>query len=304
MIAQVTGSCARTRLPLPDGAGDWGVPGYDKRLTRDVQRATRVALPKRKSETPRPSTASATSPRWPRRLVRGLYGVWCGACVAALIVLVGLRWLRYSSWSTTPMLNDFLREAMVIDAQTFLWAWVFGTVKGPTVLRALAIVAVCLHRRFREQLVIRVDGVWRLRRLPVVLLLGALVWVHYGFDINPTVGWVCATLLILVTLAEQPRLAARSSHPMVLVASAIVLIGLLVAAHDVVDRIAIGAWALALLASHRYLDGRIASRHLGLLRTAALIPANLVAAALPLALPLHGGRHLGDGLGYSFCEVA
>ncbi|HMC68289.1 MAG TPA: hypothetical protein VKJ07_03965, partial [Mycobacteriales bacterium] len=99
-----------------------------------------------------------------------------------MVVLIGLRWLRYSSWSTTPVLNDLLREAMVIEAQTFLWAWVFGTVKGPTVLRALVIVAVCLNRRFREQLVICVDGVWRLRRLPVVLLLGAMVWLHYGFD--------------------------------------------------------------------------------------------------------------------------
>jgi len=272
-------------------------------VTRKLERATRVAVPKRKVRTARPPAGSPASARWTPHLVRGLYDVWCGACLTALIVLIGLRWLRYSSWSTTPMLNDFLREAMVIEAQTFLWAWVFGTVKGPTVLRAMVIVAVCLHRRFREQLVTCVDGVWRLRRLPVGLLLGAMVWLHYGFDINPTVAWICATLLILVTLAEQPRLAARSSHPMVLVASAIVLTGLLVAAHDVVDRIAIGAWALVLLASHRYLDGRIASRHLGLLRTAALIPANLLAAVLPLALPLHGGRHLGDGLAYSFCEV-
>jgi len=101
-------------------------------VTRELERATRVAVPKQKVRTAKPPATSPASARWTPRLVRGLYNVWCGACLTALIVLIGLRWLRYSSWSTTPMLNDFLREAMVIEAQTFLWAWVFGTVKGPT----------------------------------------------------------------------------------------------------------------------------------------------------------------------------
>ena len=93
----------------------------------------------RRSNPATPATSPASA-RWTPRLVRGLYNVWCGACLTALVVLIGLRWLRYSSWSTTPVLNDLLREAMVIEAQTFLWAWVFGTVKGATVLRALVIV--------------------------------------------------------------------------------------------------------------------------------------------------------------------
>ena len=149
-------------------------------VTRKLERATRVAVPKRKVRTARPPAGSLAFARWTPHLVRGLYNLWCGACLTALIVLIGLRWLRYSSWSTTPMLNDFLREAMVIEAQTFLWAWVFGTVKGPTVLRALVIVAVCLHRRFREQLVTRVDGVWRLRRQEKTLRNWLLMWIPGG----------------------------------------------------------------------------------------------------------------------------
>ena len=59
-----------------------------------------------------------------------------------------------------------LAAMFAADAQTFLWAWAFSTVKLRSVVLAVAIVVVCLHRRLLDHLVARADGVWRLRRLP------------------------------------------------------------------------------------------------------------------------------------------
>jgi hypothetical protein len=255
----------------------------------------------------RAATAHPASPTAPTShptaaISAGLYAAWCVVCVAALIVLIGLRWLRYSSWSETPAINDFLREAMIIDAQTFLWAWVFSTLKARTVLLGVVIVAVCLHRRLREHLVTRVDGVWRLRRIPVSILLGAMVWLHYGFDINPTIGAVGAGSLLLLTVAELPRVSARLPRYLALIPFGLAIALGLLMAWDVVDRLTIGVWAAVLLASHLFAS-RIAPAHLALLRTAALIPMNILPATLPLVVPMHDGNRIADGHAYSFCEV-
>ena len=202
------------------------------------------------------------------------------------------------------MLNDFLREAMVVDAQTFLWSWVFSTVWSHTVLTAAIVVVVCLHRRLLEHLVAvaDADGRWHLRRVPVMLLLAGMVWLHYGLDINPTVAAVCATSLVLMSLAAHPRVV-RLPRPVLVAASLLVFAGCLLAARDIADRLVIAAWLLALVASQRCLASRLARAHLLLLQAAAVIPVNMLAAALPLYVTLHQGTHLGDGLAYCFCEV-
>jgi hypothetical protein len=261
-----------------------------------------VPKTKRQRAKPPADAAAARAATTGATLAGVLHAAWWAVCVGALIALIGLRWLRYSSWSAAPAINDFLREAMIVDAQTFLWAWVFSTVKARTVVLAVAIVIVCLHRRLREHLVTRADGVWRLRRLPVAILLGIMVWLHYGFDINPTVGAVGAASLVLLTAVERPGIASRLPRPLALVAYGLVIAGGLLAAGDAVDRLTIVVWAALLLASHA-LASRIAPVHLALLRTAALIPMNILPAALPLVAPMHGGNHFGDGHAYAFCEV-
>jgi hypothetical protein len=263
-------------------------------------------VPKKKRQPAEPPAAvpARTGAARPalQALATAVYVAWCAVCVAALVALVGLRWLRYSSWSAAPAINDFLREAMLVDAQTFLWFWAFSTVKAQSVALAVAIVVVCLHRRLLDHLVARGDGVWRLRRLPVAILLGAMVWFHYAFDLNPTVGMFGAVTLIALTAAEYPRLAARAPRVLALVAvGAVVVVGLF-AAGDVVDRVTIASWGAVLLATHVVVS-RVAPVHLALVRTAALIPVNIFSVALPLVVPMHGGTHFGDGHAYAFCEV-
>lgn len=235
-------------------------------------------------------------------VVSVLYGAWWVVCTGALVVLIGLRWLRYSSWSETPAINDFLREAMIIDAQSFLWAWVFSTVKARTVLLAVVIVVVCLHRRLRDHLVTRTSRVWRLRRVPVALLLGAMVWLHYGFDVNPTIAAFGFGSLALLTVAELPPVAARLRGWRALIPFGVCAAVGVVMAGDVVDSLTLVVWTGLLVASH-FFASQIAATHLGLLRTAAMIPMNVLSVALPLWMPMHAGNLFADGHAYAFCEA-
>ncbi len=263
-------------------------------------------MPKKKPQPAKPRVEAPARTPDVRPALQGIatvaYVAWCALCVGLLVLLIGSRWLRYSSWSEAPVVNDLLREVMVFDAQMFLWAWAFSTVKGQGVVEAAVIVAVCLHRRLLDHLVSRDHGVWRLRRPAVAILLGVMVWFHYAFDVNPTVALFGVAALIVLTVAEHPRLAARAPRalPLVLVV-AVVLIGVL-SAGDATDRVTIVVWGAALLATHAIVS-HVAGVHLALVRTAGMIPLSMLAVTLPLVAPMHGGTRFADGHAYAFCEV-
>jgi len=247
------------------------------------------------------ATTTATVP-W-RPVAYAAYLAWASACLAAFVALVGVRWLRYSPWSEVAALDAFLREAMVVDAQAFLWMWVYTNLKLRWFALAAVLVVVCLHRRFVAAIATRDGGVWRLRRPVVALLLAGMVWIHYGFDMNPTVAAACASSIALVSALELRRV--RDALPPRLAAGAVaVLLGAwLLLAHDLADRLTIAVWAGLLLASHLFASPRVGARDLLLLRALTVVPMNILPAVLPLLAPMHGGRPLGDGLAYSFCEV-
>ncbi|MEO6029670.1 MAG: hypothetical protein ABIR79_22615, partial [Candidatus Binatia bacterium] len=83
------------------------------------------------------------------RLGRG----WAAVCGLLLAVLIAGRWLRYTSWSAEPVVDDLLRKIMVVDAQSFLWLWVYAQLKLPMVAIAVGLVVLCLHRRLPAFLV-------------------------------------------------------------------------------------------------------------------------------------------------------
>lgn len=238
-----------------------------------------------------------------RHVAQLLFAAWTALCITTLLALIGARWLRYTTWSSVPWINDGLRKAMLIDAQAFLWPWVYTTLKLPILVVGLLLVVACLHRRLLDQVVSRVDGRWRLRRTPIALLLGTMVWFHYAFDVNPTIASLCATSLALAWIAEHPRIETPGRETAFLLLWIAFFSAWVVAAGDPIERFTIAAWAGILLASHRYIRPRTGRRDLLLLRVLIVIPMNLLPATLPLLLPLHGGRHLGEGLAYSFCEV-
>ncbi len=236
-------------------------------------------------------------------LRRVVYLAWASACVVLLILLIGSRWLRYTSWSSTPILNAVLREMMILDLHAFLWPWAYTRLTLRTVLLALAVVVIALHRRLPGRVVRRVGGVWRLTPAVVSLLLGAMLWLQYLFDLNPTVTAVCATSLALAWVLALPRVTDALPRRAVTGLWALFFAYWLFAASDHIDRATITVWALALLATQLWVAPRIGRSDLALLRVAAVMPINLLAAMLPFVVPLHGGIHLGDGLAYSFCEA-
>jgi hypothetical protein len=233
---------------------------------------------------------------------RTLYRVWTGACGTALIVLIGIRFLRYASVAVDPSVDRLLREAMVIEQQLLAWPWVYSIALAQSLLLGVIVVVAALHRRLPGRLVTVRDGRWQLTALGVSIALGVMVWVQYLFDLDTTVAMVCAASLVLTWVTGQPRVATvlrRSGAVAVWIAF---FVCALFAARDAADRIAILVWAGVLLATHA-LAPRIGGRDLMLVRVLAALPMNLLPTMLPLAISLHGGTLLGDGLAYSFCEV-
>jgi len=248
-----------------------------------------VSPPAKESDRPRP---------W-----RAIHAVWVTSCLALVSLLILVRWARYTPWGGTAGVDGVLRELMVFEGQAALWPWAYSMLESRVILLAAAIALVGLHRRLAKRLVTRIDGVWHLTPVASALIVLGLLWLHFLLDLNPTVALACATSLVLLSVTERrwTSLLLRRSGPLAVWATFVAC--WLAAAGDSVDRLAIVVWMLVLLGTQRYLAGRVDGRDLTLVRVAAIIPMNLFAAMLPLVVPLHGGRHLGDGLAYSFCEV-
>jgi hypothetical protein len=223
-----------------------------------------------------------------------LRAAWCSVCAALLVLLIGARWLRYAA----PGLDHGLGEVMVFDQQALLWPWAYTTLNLRVLVLAALVLVAGVHRRLPGWLVVWRAGRWGMTPVAVSVLFGLMLWFHYLFDLNPTIAFACAISCLLLFVAE----AGRTLGKLFLALSACFLVVMVVRAHDVVDRIALLAWALFLAATwaiRAHVDGR----DLGLVRVAAIIPANLLAASLPLFVPVHGGTLFGQGLAYSFCEI-
>lgn len=234
-----------------------------------------------------------------RRLARFSCLVWAAGCAVALAILIGARWLRYTTWSDWPALDAVLRRVMVVDTQTFLWFWGYGQIELRTVLLALAVAAIALHRRLPAAL-FEPDGT-RARLTPVALALGltGLVAAHYMIDANPTVAAACATSLPLAWLLRGRRLPGA----LALVVWAAFFAAWLAYAGDRMDRLAIVAWAVVLGVTHLLLGPRLRTRDVTLARIAAVVPVNLIPSLVPLVVAPLGATYVGAGLAYSFCEV-
>ncbi len=232
-----------------------------------------------------------------------LCAVWSGASALCLLVLVGTRWLRYSTWSAHPSIDRVVRELMVVDTQAFLWLWGYGQFELPTLALAAAVATAALHRRLPAALLARAAGFWRLTPLARALLLSAAVAVHYAFDVNPTVTAACVTSLALLYGLHAPPLAGRLPRALPLVVWPVFFAGWMAHAGDPTDRIAIAFWAIGLWLTERHLAPRAHRADVLLARVLAIAPVNLLPALLPLVVAPAGATYLGPGLAYSFCEV-
>lgn len=233
---------------------------------------------------------------------RIVYRVWCATCIALASALIAVRWLAYTPLADTPALGPVLREAMVVNQQAFLWPWAYTAMKARILMLIAAVLMLGLHRRLRAHVLDRHGGRWRLRPVAVAVVVGALAWVQYLFDVNPTIAVVGAFAIGLAAAAESPVLASVPRAAWIGVWSVALLV-VLASAGSVADRVALVVLALVLAIIQRWLAPRTGRRDLTLARLAVLLPLNLVPALLPAIAPLHGGAPLGDELAYGFCEV-
>jgi hypothetical protein len=192
---------------------------------------------------------------------------------------------------------------MVFVSQSFLWTWAYTTHEAGTIALLIAVVVIGLHRRLPDRVVDRAGGVWRLRPAVVsIACLGLLIF-HYLLDLNPTIALACAESLLLITITSASRVALALPRGLRIAlwvaAGAYWMLG----ARDVVDRAMLVVWLGVLFATERWLAGRMHAGHLALLRLLAVIPMNLLPAAVPLVVAPSGGVPMGSGLAYAFCET-
>ena len=219
---------------------------------------------------------------------------WIAAAAAlGLASLLLLRVARYLPITPPEALDVALGNVLI-----FAWVlFIFPLLVAPWHLAGIAlfIVSACVFPRIALR--IGPDG-WHLR--PYV---HALVWAecalnHYLFDVNPHLA--LAMVGGLLGLELQAR---------------VLRVGDLRGAHGAVSLL--GVWTLL---SSTYADAAAGLAFLAVLWLAMMVPrtlglrerrllvllsgagAQLLAAAIPLLLPLHGGKELGRGLAYSFCE--
>lgn len=232
------------------------------------------------------------------RLGRALCALWSGACLVVLVLLIAGRALTYTTWFASPAVDRVLRELMVLEQQSFFWSWVTTTALVPQVLAVAVLVAIAGHRRALAALVTRTGGVWRLTPVAVAIVATVMLWLHFLFDLNPTVGIACATSLVLAAIVGRVRTPTLVGAAL----WAVFFAAWMLVARDAMDRLALVAWALVLAGTQR-LAAHVGRRELSLLRVLAVVPMNLLPAVMPLVLPVSGGTRLGDGLGYGFCDV-
>ena len=145
---------------------------------------------------------------------------------------------------------------------------------------------------------------WRLRsgfRLAVAagLLLGNVV-----LDVSPYValwGWLSVPL-VFVVLRLRSRFPDRRIRAAAAVAAGLLVVGLARAAPSWIDALCLGLWVGVVVIGAR-LTRRLASFEVFAALAAALGLLQLAGVNAPLLWAGGGGRELGPGYAYSFCEL-
>lgn len=220
-----------------------------------------------------------------------LHTAWRGTCLGLLAFLLGARALRYHALSSAPWLDRAFGEIMVFESQTLMWSVTAASLLFVPVLLALLAAAFFLRGRLAR----KEGGVWSLTPAALSAVYGFMVWTQYLFDLNPFVAVFCGLSALVPRLRTAPR-------RLVTAAWVIWFAAWTWAAHDFADRAAVLAWAPVLFVAAPAAARRLGAREVRLALLLAIIPMNLLTAAIPLAVPLHGGSLLGGGFAFDFCE--
>ena len=213
-----------------------------------------------------------------------------GAAVSLALLLL-LRVLRYLTTTLPEPLDAALGEALVFAWLLFVFPLLFA-VPHLAALLLLLVAAVV-----RPALVLRREqGRQRLRPWFHAFLWCELALNHYLLDLNPHLALGLAGAL----LAVEWRSRFDGGR-----AGAVAVVGAIAAWALVADTLPsrLAGLLFAALLALALADRRVLGlRERRLAVVAAGVGCQVLAAVLPLLVPLHGGTLLGRGLAYSFCE--
>lgn len=221
-----------------------------------------------------------------------------GLTVAAAGVLLLARALHFASTGLPPALDRAIGWLMHAQLMAFMNTFRHWRGLAAGGLALLLLLAGAPRWCAREE-----AGRWRLRggfRLAaaVALLLGNVL-----LDESPYLALWCWLTLPLALLA--PRLLTRVGGRRALAwLAGVALAGPVIAmAPSWVDGVCLGLWAVLLALVARGLSRRLPAFEMAIVLVAALALVQLAAVHAPLLWAGGGGRELGPGHAYSFCEL-
>lgn len=222
--------------------------------------------------------------------------LWLLLCAAGAASLIGARALHYLDLPLPRVADRVLDRLMQAGLHsTFLFGLTLQPSPTRVVLVLVGLLALCVRPRWfvrrREQN--------RFATTPwlYALMFGGLALGHIGLDMNP---WVAAGCAASAALAVAARVRLSRAAAMVVVTA--FLVGWAALSSTVADAVGVGVWGsiLALLAVLR--SRWLTARDVFWLGAFLAVIVQIVASAVPIFRPTHGGVLLGKGMAYGFCE--
>ena len=222
--------------------------------------------------------------------------LWVLACAAGAGSLIAARTLHYLHLPLPAFVDRLLDRLMQASLHT---SFLFGLTLQPSETRVIVLLLALVALVFRPRWFLARQEEGRLATRPwlYALLFGGLSLGHIGLDMNPWVALACAgsgALALAGGRLYRPALAGALV--------AIFLAAWAVASDTRADAVAVVAWGgiLALLALLR--NRWLTARDVLWLGTFLAVVTQIVASAVPIFRPDHGGTLLGQGMAYGFCE--
>ncbi len=218
----------------------------------------------------------------------------CAAGAGSLVAARAVHYLDLPLPDAVDRLLDRLMQAGLYSSVMFL-----GLLFQPSAVRIILVFVALLALCVRPRWFVRRQEEGRFATMPWLsaLMFGGLALGHLGLDVNPWLALGCAGS---AALALTPRrLYSRG------VAAALVgafLAGWAALSPTAPDAFAVAAWSgvLALLALLR--TRWLTARDVFWLGALLSVITQLLASAVPILRPRHGGTLLGRGMVYGFCE--
>lgn len=221
-------------------------------------------------------------------LLDGLHRAWCWLWAGVALGLVGARELHYAR-------TDWPRPvAAILDAAMHVAIHSVVLFSRTGVLQLVLLLGVVLALLLRPRwLLVRAESSWSARPRLRMVLWPALALNNFALDVNPWLARLSLGSLLLALFPGFPS-PLRIGALLVFLGAGWIQSGTLAAASG------LALWCFLLWVLLR--SEALAPMDRLWLGVAGAVACQLVAAALPLAIPRHGGVEISRGMAYGFCQ--